>query len=59
MQEKCQMDSDHRGDERLGLCKCWDIVANGYRKWCKQIEGNDNEAEGSQQVSLKLLELAD
>jgi enediyne biosynthesis protein CalE5 len=61
MQEKYQIDSDHQSDRdgSIDQCRCWDSVSNGYRKWWKQIEGNNNEDEGAQKVSLRLLELAE
>jgi ubiquinone/menaquinone biosynthesis C-methylase UbiE len=59
MQEKYQLDSDQKRDKDTGQRKCWDIVASGYRKWWKQIEGNGNKNEGAQKVSLRLLELAE
>jgi enediyne biosynthesis protein CalE5 len=59
MQEKYQTDSDHKSDRdgSIDQCRCWDSVSNGYRKWWKQIEGNEDE--GPQKVSLRLLELAE
>jgi ubiquinone/menaquinone biosynthesis C-methylase UbiE len=59
MQEKYQTDSDHQSDRdgSIDQCRCWDSVSNGYRKWWKQIEGNEDE--GAQKVSLRLLELAE
>jgi enediyne biosynthesis protein CalE5 len=47
MREKYQMD--------------WDSVSSGYRKWWKKIEGNgkNDENEGAQKISLRLLELAE
>jgi hypothetical protein len=48
MQEKYQLDSDQKRDKDTGQRKCWDIVASGYRKWWKQIEGNGNKNEGAQ-----------
>jgi 2-polyprenyl-3-methyl-5-hydroxy-6-metoxy-1,4-benzoquinol methylase len=66
MQGKYQIDSYHQrdkdGDGSIDQCKCWDSVSNGYRKWWKQIEGNNNEREGTEgahKISLRLLELAE
>ena len=63
MQEKYQMDSDYQRDKdgSISHSKCWDSVSSGYRKWWKQIEGNgkNDENEGAQKVSLRLLELAE
>ena len=57
------MDSDHQRDRDRSIdqCKCWDSVSDGYRKWWKQIEGygKNDEDEGAQRVSLRLLELAE
>src|SRR3712207_1978376 len=41
-------------------CWCWDSVAEGYRKWWKQIEENGNRGlgMGAKKVSNRLLELA-
>ena len=63
MQEEYQTESDYQRDrdESVSYCKCWDSVSNGYRKWWKKIEGyaKNDENEGAQKVSLRLLELAE
>lgn len=63
MQEKYQIGSDPQTESKgsKDQCKCWDNVSNGYRKWWKKIEGygKNDEDEGAQKVSLRLLELAE
>jgi enediyne biosynthesis protein CalE5 len=63
MQEEYQTESDYQTDRdgSTSYCKCWDSVSDGYRKWWKKIEGHgkNEENEGAQKVSLRLLELAE
>ena len=52
--KKSTIDTDKHQFNKAIQCQSWDGVANGYRKWHKQIE-----EKGARKVSNRLLELAE